>query len=342
MVNLDELVERYHPLVVDEMRAVVGDKQDGLYDWMRYHLGWEGIDGLPDEYASTGKLLRPTAVLLATQVVGGTVEKSVSAAAAVELVHNFSLLHDDIEDQSQFRRGRPTLWTLEGVAQGINTGDGMLALARLAMHRLVSVGIDDRLIVEMQRELDEACLRLVEGQYWDILFESRDVVSRDEYVAMASGKTAAMFAAAFAIGALIGDANKSTVNSLRDFGYHLGLAFQAVDDVLGIWGDPIVTGKPVGDDIIARKMTYPIIAALDSEEEGSLDLARDFAIQARADDDVEVLVHLVEHLGGRSATEAFAHDQQRQAIAALESTNLKSEAIAECLEYTRLVIGRSM
>ena len=332
-------MERYRPLVVEEMRAVVGDAPAGLFGWMRYHLGWEDAEGRPAE-ASPGKLLRPTALLLATELVGGSAEDSLPAAAAVELVHNFSLLHDDIEDESPRRRGRATLWTLTGAAQAINTGDGMFVLARLATHRLLERGVEERRVIEAMRELDEACLRLVEGQYLDLLFETRDEVSREEYLAMASGKTAAMFAAPFAMGALLGGAEGATVSALREFGRHVGLAFQAVDDVLGIWGDPAVTGKPVGDDLRSRKMTYPLIAALEGGGDEAGELARVFAQPARPDEDVSRLTELVERLGGRAAAEAFAVEQERAALAALAAGDLDREATAACAEYARAAAGR--
>ncbi len=338
-MSLAQRTERYRPLVVEEMRAVVGDGPAGLFAWMRYHLGWEDAQGRPVE-ASAGKLLRPTALLLSAEIVGGAAEDSLPAAAAVELVHNFSLLHDDIEDESPLRRGRATLWTLAGVGQAINTGDGMFALARLAAHRLLERGVEERRVIEAMRELDKACLRLVEGQYLDMLFETRETVSRDEYLAMASGKTAAMFSAPFAMGALLGGAGGVTVAALREFGHHVELAFQAVDDVLGIWGDPDVTGKPVGDDLRSRKMTYPLIAALDSGADEAADLARVFAAPGRPDEDVAALAALVERLGGRAATEAFAAEQERAAVAALDAGDLDGQAIAPCADYARAAAGR--
>jgi geranylgeranyl diphosphate synthase type I len=338
-LSLAERTERYRPLLLEELRAVVGDGTAGLFAWMRYQLGWEDAEGRPAE-ASPGKLLRPTALLLSTEIVGGSAEDSLPAAAAVELVHNFSLLHDDIEDQSPLRRGRATLWTLTGVPQAINTGDGMFALARLAAHRLLERGVEERRVIEAMHELDQACLRLVEGQYLDMLFESRETVSREQYLTMAGGKTAAMFAAPFAMGALLGGADGVTVAELREFGHHVGLAFQAADDLLGIWGDPDVTGKPVGDDLRSRKMTYPVIAALESRDAEAASLARALAAPARPDEDVSALTATVERLGGRGATEAFAAEQERAAMAALDSADLDEEAIAACAEYARAAAGR--
>ena len=339
-ISLEQRAERYRPLVIDEMRAVVGDSGAGLFAWMRYHLGWEEADGQPSAHASGGKMLRPVALLLAAELVGGSAEKALPAAAAVELVHNFSLLHDDIEDESHRRRDRATLWTLTGTAQAINTGDGMFALARLAMHRLFDRGVEERRAMEAIRELDEACLRLVEGQYLDLLFETREAVTRDEYRAMVSGKTAAMFAAPFAIGALLGGADGRTVSALREFGRRVGLAFQAVDDVLGIWGDPAVTGKPVGDDLRSRKMTYPVIVALESGGDEASQLARAYVERGQPDEDVTPIAELVERLRGRAQTEALAAEQEQAALSALEAGGLEGDAIAACAEFARSATGR--
>jgi geranylgeranyl diphosphate synthase type I len=328
--------DRYRPLVVAEMREVIGDGAAGLFAWMRYHLGWEDEAGQPVE-ARSGKLLRPTALLMAAELVGGSVTEAVPAAAAVELVHNFSLLHDDIEDQSLTRHGRATVWSFAGPAQAINTGDGMFTLAHLAMHRLA---VDERRMIEAMRELDETCLRLVEGQYLDISFETRQEVTRDEYIAMTGGKTAAMFAAPFAIGALLGGANGDRVSAFRDFGRHIGLAFQAVDDLLGIWGDSELTGKPAGDDLLSRKMTLPVVAALEADDDAVAELAKAYAVPATANEDIAALAELVARLGGRSATEAFAEEQVQAGLAALSAAGLDAAGEAACRGFAALIAGR--
>ena len=338
-MSLEERVARYRPLVEQELREVVGDSDVELFAWMRYHLGWEDAGGNAAPAAS-GKLLRSSALLLTTELTGGAVEAALPAAAAIELVHNFSLLHDDVEDGSERRRGRATLWTFASVAHAINTGDGMFTLARLAMHRLLEAGVPERRAIEAMREFDESCLRLVEGQYLDIRFEGRSEVTRGEYLAMAAGKTAAMFGAPFAIGALLGGADGVTVAAFRRFGHHLGLAFQGVDDVLGIWGDPAVTGKPAGDDLRSRKMTYPVIAALEADGDEASLLARRYATPSGPEDDVSDLAELVASSGGRSATEAFAEEQRRTALEALGAAALSDDARALCAEYAGATVLR--
>jgi len=341
-------MERYRPLVEAEMREVVGAAPVELFGWMRYHLGWEDEDGRALD-GSSGKLLRPAALLLAVELVGGEAQPAAPAAAAVELVHAFSLLHDDVEDESRLRRERPALWTLAGPAQAINTGDGMHTLARLAMHRLAENGHTERRVLEAMRELDEGCLRWVEGQYLDISFERRADVGTREYLTMAAGKTAAMFAAPFAMGALLGGADGHVVAAFRQLGVRLGIAFQAVDDVLGAWGDPRVTGKPAGDDLRTRKKSYPVVWALEAGADRDADAVRELARAyaspppaegLAADAEATHLAALVERAGGREAALRLAEEESAAALAALSSAGIGPEAVALCRAFAEAVTGR--
>jgi geranylgeranyl diphosphate synthase type I len=339
MTDLQERATRYRPLVSAEMRAVVGDRPEGLYAWMRYHLGWEDATGQPVE-ASPGKMIRPVGLLLAAELCGGDLEQAIPAAAAVELVHNFSLLHDDVEDRSDRRRDRATVWTFAGEAQAINTGDGMYTLAREAMHRLLDRGVPSERAIRAMRELDGACLRLVEGQYHDISFEERRDVSVDEYLTMAGGKTAAMFSAPLAIGAIVAGADEPLIQAYRAAGRHIGLGFQMVDDVLGIWGDPAITGKPVQDDLRSRKMTYPVVTVLAGGAPDGGGLQALYETPPHADEDLSEIAQLIEAGGGRRATEQRAHEERDRAIAVLEDAGVRSEQLERLTEYASQVIGR--
>jgi len=330
---------RYRPAVAREMRAVVGDAPDALSGWLRYHLGWEDRAGRPVEGAG-GKMLRPTALLLAHELSGGAVEQALPAAASVELIHNFSLLHDDIEDASETRHGRPTLWTFAGPAQAINAGDGMYTVARLALYRLIDAGVPAARALAAMHELDRACLRLVQGQALDIAFEGQTNVTRDEYLDMAAGKTAAMFAAPFAIGALLADAAPAVVDGFRRFGHAVGIAFQAVDDVLGIWGDPAVTGKPVGDDLRTRKMTLPVTTALEAGGELAERLRDAYATPPAPGEDIAPLARLIERGGGRVATEALARERLAAGLEALRAAGLHADALRPCAEFAEAAVGR--
>jgi len=339
MTDLETRAAGYRALVTREMQAVVGDRPEGLFAWMRYHLGWEDVDGRPVD-ASPGKMMRPVGLLLATELAGGDAAQAVPAAAALELIHNFSLLHDDVEDRSDRRRGRPTVWTFAGEAQAINTGDGMFTIAHLAMHGLTDRGVPPDVAVRALRELDETCIRLVHGQYLDISFEDRTDVTLDEYVEMASGKTAAMFAAPLALGAIIAGADEPLVEAFRAAGRHIGLGFQMIDDVLGIWGDPAVTGKPVGDDLRSRKMTYPVITGLSQPSETGRRLSALYNKPPRADEDLGEMTTLIEVAGGRTATEERATAERDRAAAILEDAGIDPVALDQLTAFAAQAVGR--
>lgn len=258
---------RYRDEIDAELRASLASLQLPLHDMLRYHLGWLEADGSPGP-GLVGKALRPTLCLLASDAVSGRHDRALPTAAAVELVHNFSLIHDDVQDGDRQRRHRPTVWSVWGQPQAINAGTATYAAAALALERLADHGVPAEMRLRANATLHRACLRLLEGQYLDLAFETRTEVSVDEYLAMVGGKTAALIAASLALGALVADPglrpaaveHDRRVDALARMGEHLGLAFQIRDDMLGIWGDEDATGKPVGADIRARKKSLPIVA----------------------------------------------------------------------------------
>ena len=238
-------------------RAIeIGDTH--LYDMLAYHMGWIGNQVNSE---SRGKRIRPLLVLFTCSAAGGDWKNALPAAAAVELVHNFSLIHDDIEDGSALRRGRETIWKKWGVPQAINAGDAMFTLAHLHLLCL-SESITHSVALEAVRILQQACLYLTQGQYLDISYEKRSDVSIDDYWLMVEGKTAALISASTEVGALTAFCDEQTCKAYRNFGRLLGLAFQAQDDLLGIWGNSALTGKSNQSDLIARKKTLPILYGL--------------------------------------------------------------------------------
>ena len=191
--------------------------------------------------------------LMACADVGGEPMHAIPAAAAIEILHNFSLIHDDVEDGDETRRHRPTVWKVWGTAQAINAGDAMFALAFAAMQRLPGYGVANATTLAALGIFTETCQALTEGQHLDMHFETRNDVTTDEYIRMIQGKTAALIGASVAIGALIGGASPKTDVALRTFGQSIGVAFQIQDDILGIWGDPQKTGKAAGNDLLRKK-----------------------------------------------------------------------------------------
>jgi geranylgeranyl diphosphate synthase type I len=330
----------YLTAIEDELWRVMYSPAEAvapLYNMMGYHLGWFDHDFRPVQ-AYSGKRLRPLLCLLACEATGSSWEQALPAAAALELVHNFSLIHDDIEDDSPTRRGRATLWTVWGLAHGINAGDSMLVLARLALARLADRGLEPGVMVRAAGVLDATCLQLCHGQYMDIAGEGQLDVSEEWYMQMIGCKTAALIAASPQLGALIG-ASDHGHEHYRQFGWHLGLAFQMVDDILGIWGKPEVTGKPGASDILARKMTLPVIFALQAGKDGQR-LADMYRQQPLTDQDLSAAIHILNNVGARAYVEAHAAKHAGHALAALHMAGASGSAAEKLRTLTETLTAR--
>lgn len=343
-MSLETTFERYLPLIEAELREPFTPPYPYLtpfYGMMQYHLGWLGESFTPTT-GGAGKRVRPIMCLLTCQATGGDPEQALPAAAAIELVHNFSLVHDDIEDQSDLRRGRPTVWKVWGVPQAINAGDGLFILAHLAMQRLADRGVPHQRVLTALETFDEACLALTEGQYLDLSFETRLDIDVDQYLSMIRGKTAALFSAAAQLGALVAGSAPASIARYRRFGQNLGLAFQIVDDILGIWGDPQVTGKPAADDIRQRKKTLPIVRALEKEQRaGGKGLKGIYQQEAIDEEAVEAALRILENLEARRYAEMMANDYYQQALAELDATGVENEAQDDLRELAAFLVERT-
>jgi geranylgeranyl diphosphate synthase type I len=286
-----------------------------------YHLGFSDADGAPASDGQGGKALRPALALLSARAAGAPPERGVAVAAAVEFVHNFSLLHDDIMDGDTERRHRPTAWTVFGVGAAILAGDALLCLAQ-------DILLTDPApqAIWAARCLSAAVHRLIAGQGSDLAFERRGDVTLDECLQMAGDKTAALMACACSIGAIGVGAPAELAMGLAGFGAHAGLSFQLTDDLLGIWGAPDVTGKPVRADLRARKKSLPVVAALTAGTSASSELAELLASpDALGEDDLLRAADLVEAAGGREWAEGEADAQLAAATKCLAETEMPED-----------------
>jgi geranylgeranyl diphosphate synthase type I len=313
-----------------EIRRLVADRDPataGLYGMLRYHLGLDGSG------ASGGKRIRPLLGLLAYASIAGDHHPALPGAAAVELGHNFSLVHDDIEDGDRERRHRPTLWVLHGVPQAINAGDTLFTLSRIALHRLTELGFSDAKVLRLMRLYDETCLALCEGQYLDIwASEHEEAMSVDLYFDMIGRKTAALIAAAIEAGALLATDNEEVVGRYRAFGWALGIAFQLNDDLLGIWGDVAATGKEP-TDLLRRKKTLPVIYAFEHADPEEREALRAFFRQSTVTPaDVQRVVSVLERTGAREYTRAQARRYRDEALAQLDAAGVANVAARERIE----------
>ncbi len=261
-----------------------------------------------------GKRIRPLLVLLTCSSAGGDWSQALPGATAVELVHNFSLIHDDIEDHSTLRRGRSTVWNKWGISQAINAGDAMFALAHLEAIRL-SRTVSESIGLKAVEILQSTCLHLTHGQYLDLAYESRDDLTIDDYWPMVEGKTAALMAASTELGALAAFSSDSLSSIYRKFGWLLGLAFQVQDDLLGIWGNSSLTGKSSQSDLVTGKMTLPVVYGLSKNG----NFAKRWKLGPIQAEEVMDVIMLLENDGGKDYTQSQASKLLNAALIELEN-----------------------
>ncbi len=261
--DLPAFFARYQPVIDIALRDALSGCTSSLEVTHRYHMGWADRHGI-DLSAAEGKRLRPTMAMLGADAVGGDIRIALPVATALEYIHNFSLIHDDIEDQDRYRHHRPTIWVVWGESAAIVSGNSMLKIADRLLRVLIDLDVEVSTAVQAQRLVVEAYLRMIEGQYLDISFESRDDVTIDEYLLMIERKTGALIETSLHVGGLVGMNGKSRCQGtmgLRRLGYQFGRLFQIRDDILGVWGSD-ETGKPVWGDILNKKKSLPAIHAL--------------------------------------------------------------------------------
>ncbi|HYN88185.1 MAG TPA: polyprenyl synthetase family protein [Ardenticatenaceae bacterium] len=327
MDDIETILAPYVEAAERELRRRLPPPQGAyrdLYGMLHYHLGWVSADFEPLE-APRGKRLRPALCLLACEAFAGDFTAALPAAAAVELLHQFSLVHDDIQDGDRERHARTVVWANWGKPHAINAGDGLFALAQLALLGLSDQGIAAPDVVEALLRFNETAVRLCQGQYLDMSFERRPSVSEDEYVAMVGGKTAALLGCAAELGALSAGASEKDRSALHAFGESLGVAFQMQDDLLGLWGDPGRTGKPVGNDIRQRKKSLPIAVGLQSTGVAGERLRELYARPKLSEQDVAEVLALLQETGARERVRALAHHEYHCALDALDGSSLPAE-----------------
>ncbi|MFR9728149.1 polyprenyl synthetase family protein [Saccharopolyspora sp. MS10] len=315
------------------LRAAVGELDEHTRRVCEYHFGWVHADGSPD--GRTGKALRPALVLLTAQAVADGPAPQ-AEAAAVELVHNFSLLHDDLMDDDTSRRHRPTAWTVFGRPAALLAGDALLALGTTVL-----VGTGRPHAAEAVRTLGAATGQLIVGQAADLGFERRHDVELDEALRMVEGKTAALLGCACALGALAAGGDAEAVSRMRGFGVELGMAFQLVDDLLGLWGDPGTTGKPVLSDLRARKKTVPVVHALGSgTPEGERLQGLLQAPEPLVGDRAELAADLVRRAGSAAWAEAECERRLDAALAQLRTGGRSGPAVDALTELAEFIVRR--
>ncbi|MEC3997978.1 polyprenyl synthetase family protein [Actinacidiphila sp. DG2A-62] len=339
--SVSALLENGRILTTPVLRAAVARLAPPMDTVAAYHFGWIDQAGRPAD-GDGGKAVRPALAVLSAQAAGAPPETGVPGAVAVELVHNFSLLHDDLMDGDEQRRHRDTVWKVHGPAQAILVGDALFALANEVLLEQGTVDAG-----RATRRLTTATRKLIDGQAQDISFEHRERVTVQECLEMEGNKTGALLACASSIGAVLGGASESDADALEEYGYHLGLAFQAIDDLLGIWGDPATTGKQTWSDLRQRKKSLPVVAALAAGGSASERLGELLAADAKnlendafSEEEFAMRAALIEEAGGREWTSQEARRQYATAIAALDKVDMPDEVQRKLVGLADFVVVR--
>ena len=350
-----QILERARILVEPSLRQAVERLDPQIAPLALYHFGWADEHGRPTTTGSGGKGIRSALAVLSAEAAGAPAETGVPGAVAVELIHNFSLLHDDIIDGDAERRHRPTVWAVFSQGEAIIVGDALHTLAFDVLLGGAAGGagsVAGGAAAEANdaatgasgaaaSRLASATAAMIAGQSRDMAFNERMDVTPEQCLAMEADKTGALLGYASSVGAVLAGADAEIVAALESYGSKLGLAFQAADDLLGIWGDPAVTGKPVGNDLRERKKSFPVVVALSQQTAASEELAsilsQDAALNEAA---IARATELVEQAGGKESATAAAHDYLHQALACIQTAPLAAPAVEELTHLARFVVAR--
>ena len=344
--SIPEVLARAKTLVAPGLRRAIDSLSPEMRPVATYHFGWTDAAGA-ESGGDGGKGIRPALAVLSAEAVGADAGYGVPGGVAVELVHNFSLIHDDVIDEDAERRHRPTVWALFGIGRAVIVGDALLALAQQVvldpelLGLSPEVGHDPASAVRGARRIADATTAMIAGQALDMAFESVPSVDVDGCLAMEAGKTGALLGCAASIGAVLAGAPAESVTALEHFGVELGLAFQAIDDLLGIWGDPSATGKPAWSDLRQHKKTLPVAAALAAGGAAAEELS---ALLSGAElDELEVAraADLVERCGGRVIAQEEAERRLTSALDSLAGASLVPSAQEELAGLAQFVVDRS-
>ena len=341
--KLPMMFSRYKGPVEQELYGAVPELTESeAYLLLRYHLGWVNRGGdLVQSPTSQGKALRPTLCLFACDALANDFSRALPAAAALELIHNFSLVHDDIQDGDVERRHQPTAWHVWGMPKALSAGNAMQCTGDLSMLNVDRAGVSPQTVLRVSEILTSSYLEMIQGQCLDLAFESRTNITSDEYLYMIACKTGALIRCGLEIGALLATEDDATVNAFSRFGSHLGQAFQIRDDYLGIWGDQATTGKPAGNDIRRRKKSFPVVFALEQARGKSLDdLFRIYGQVELEEDDVQRVLAVLDEVGAQDSAQRLTDAAAAEALAALKPVSLPEWARTEAVELVEFLSRR--
>ena len=334
------MIDRYGESIQSALRSGLSQRGSFVYDMLRYYMGWADETGAPVT-ATTGKAVRPTLCLFGCEAVGGTVSQAIPAAVSLEFIHNFSLVHDDIQDEDETRHGRKTIWAVWGKPKALVAGNVLRVVADSALHGLISAGLDTSRAVTAAHLLTEAYLEMIEGQYLDISFEGRHDIGMNDYRRMISRKTGALLRCSLNLGAAVGTDDAGTVAAFRECGRALGYVFQIRDDILGVWGQEDVTGKPVGADIRRKKNSYPVVYAMENAGDADGKILSTIYEKPELDEtDVASVLEIMDRVRVREQASAEISQWADIAMQAIAPIELSPPARQEIEEFTHFLMVR--
>lgn len=285
--------------------------------------------------------MRPALCLFACEATSGSVSKALPAAVSLEFIHNFSLIHDDIQDHDETRHHRPTLWAVWGEPKALVAGNTLRVIADMALCPLVDQGLTYEDALRVVALLTEAYLEMIEGQYLDLYYERRLDVSMTDYLGMISRKTGALIRCSLTLGALIGARDAATVGAFTECGRSLGFVFQVRDDVLGIWGDERATGKPVGADIRRKKNTLPVIYSMWQAQGRDKDMLTDiYQRQTVGEGEVRAVLDIMDRVKAMEYCQSLAEEYREKALESLSRVELAPGAFQEIGELAHFLLVR--
>ena len=334
------MFQRYRANISRSLRDSLSQQHSDVYDMLRYYMGWVDENGRPHE-AMEGKALRPTLCLFACEAVGGALEMAMPSAVALEFIHNFSLIHDDIQDRDEIRHNRKTLWAVWGDPKALVAGNVLRVVADECLHQLLDSGLDYDRALAAGALLTEAYLEMIEGQYLDLQFEGRHDISMSDYLNMISRKTGALIRCSLNLGAVVGAQEQGAGDAFKESGRAMGYVFQIIDDVLGVWGDEETTGKPVGADIRRKKNSYPVVYTMGRANDKDQKMLNEIYEKDELDDsDVDSVLAVMDRLDVKNQAQQEAEKYANVALESLAPVELSREARQEVEDLAHFLLVR--
>ena len=339
-IPLPQMFQRYRVNISRSLRDSLSQQYSDVYDMLRYYMGWVDENGRPHE-AMEGKALRPTLCLFACEAVGGDLEMAMPSAVALEFIHNFSLIHDDIQDRDETRHNRKTLWAVWGDPKALVAGNVLRVVADECLHQLLDSGLDYDRALAAGTLLTEAYLEMIEGQYLDLQFEGRHDISMSDYLNMISRKTGALIRCSLNLGAVVGAQEQGVGDAFKESGRAMGYVFQIIDDVLGVWGNEETTGKPVGSDIRRKKNSYPVVYTMGTANVKDQKMLNKIYEKDELDDsDVDSVLAVMDRLDVKNQAQQEAEKYANVALECLAPVALSREARQELEDLAHFLLVR--